>query len=284
MTVLAIDIGGTKVLAALVEDGSVRAERRIATDITRGPAALIEAVVDLAAPWAGRYGAVGASVTGLVRDGRWRALNTATLDLPDSFPLAEALAKRLGAPAHCVNDAQAAAWGEYVAGAGQGVDMAFLTVSTGVGGGLVLGGRLRQGLAGSFGQFVDEDGVRVEDRAAGRWLAAEAAALGRPADAAAVFAAAGEPWAERLLAASAARVAALCRNVQLAVDPERIVIGGGIGLAPGYLDRLRLALADLDPAVAPRLAPAGLGAHAGVIGAAALAEHLQSLAQRETAS
>ena len=287
MTVLAIDIGGTKTLAALVEAGAVRAERRIATDIADGPAALVEAVGHLVAPWAGGYHAVGASVTGLVQAGRWRALNTATLDLRETFPLAEALAARLGAPAHCLNDAQAAAWGEFVAGAGRGVDMAFLTVSTGIGGGLVLDGRLRGGLAGSFGQFVDADAVRLEDRAAGRWLAAEAAALGQPADARAVFAAAGAPWAERLLDASAGRVAALCRNIQLAVEPQRIVIGGGIGLAPGYLDRLRAALAGLDPALAPRLVPAALGALAGVVGASAIAESLQtetSEAHRETAS
>lgn len=284
MTTLAIDIGGTKVLAALVQGGAVLEERRIATDIRDGPWALVDAVAALAAPWSGRYGAVGAAVTGLVRDGRWRALNAATLDLPDPFPLAAALSARLGLPARCVNDAQAAAWGEFLAGASGGADMAFLTISTGVGGGLVLDGRLREGLAGHFGQFIDADGLRVEDGAAGRWLDAEAAALGRPADTAAVFAAVGEPWAERLIGLSAARVAALARNVQLAVDPARIVIGGGIGLAPGYLDRLRAALEAFDPATALLLAPAALGARAGVIGAAALAEATCSQTHRETAS
>lgn len=275
MTTLAIDIGGTKTLVGLVREGLVLEERRMATDIADGPDALLDAIAALAEPWADRYTAVGAAVTGLVRDGAWRALNAATLDLRTGYPLVDALANRFAAPARCVNDAQAAAWGEHVAGAGRnGGDMAFLTVSTGIGGGLVLGGRLVEGLAGHFGQFVDEAGARFEDRAAGRWIAAEAETLGQRGDAAAVFARQGEDWADRLIATSAARVAALCRNVQLAVDPERIIVGGGIGLATGYLDRLRRALEAAEPELRPRVVPAALGPRAGLIGAAALAETL----------
>ncbi len=276
MTALAIDIGGTKVLLALVRDGDILASHRLATNITAGPDALIDTVADAAGCWSGDYDTVGAAVTGAIRGGLWRALNRSTLDLPGSYPLADALAERLGKPARCVNDAQAAAWGEHVAGAGAGRDMAFLTVSTGIGGGIVLDGRLLEGLAGNFGQFVDETGARVEDRAAGRWIAREAAALGRPADAEIVFASSHEPWAEALIAASAARVAILCRNLQLAIDPEIIVVGGGIGLAAGYLDLVRTALADIDPTLRPHLAPAALGADAGIIGVAALAEDLRT--------
>ena len=205
MTVLALDIGGTKLLAALVTDGRVVEEARVPTDISEGPDRLLDAAATLAAPWRGRYRAIGAAVTGLVRDGRWRTLNAATLDLRDWVPLADGLAARLGTPVRCVNDAHAAAWGEYLRGAGAGHDMVFLTVSTGIGGGIVLRGRLLEGLAGSFGQLVDETGVRIEDRAAGRWMAAQAAAAGHPTDAAGVFAAAGAPWADRILDAAAAR-------------------------------------------------------------------------------
>lgn len=283
MTVLALDIGGTKLLAALLRGGEVVEERRIPTDIRGGPESLLDAAAALVAPWRGRYRAVGAAVTGVVRDGRWSALNPATLDLPESFPLAEGLTRRLGVAARCVNDAHAAAWGEFRAGAGAGRDMVFLTISTGIGGGIVLGGRLLEGLAGEFGQLVDDDGARIEDRVAGRWMAEEAKAAGHDTDAAGVFAAAAEPWAERIIAVAAARVARLCRNVQFSVDPEVIVIGGGIGLAPGFLERVRSALGGVDPAVAPRPVPAALGARAGVIGAAALAGETINH-NRETAS
>jgi predicted NBD/HSP70 family sugar kinase len=284
MSVLALDIGGTKLLAALVEDGRVVAEVRAPTDIREGPDRLLDAAAALAAPWRGRYSVAGAAVTGLVRDGRWRALNTATLDLVDWFPLAEGLADRLGTQVRCANDAHAAAWGEYQAGSGEGRDMVFLTVSTGIGGGIVLGGRLLEGLAGSFGQLVDDAGVRIEDRAAGRWMAAEAAAAGHPTDAVGVFGAASSPWAARILDRAIARIAGLCRNVQLAVDPERIVIGGSIGLARGFLDRIAAALDGIDADITPRLVPAALGARAGVIGVAALAATFDYDARREKAT
>ncbi len=281
MTALAIDIGGTKVLLALVRDGEVLASHRMATDIAAGPDALVAAICDATRRWKGDFAVVGAAVTGLIRDGAWRALNAATLDLRGPYPLAAALAARLGAPAFCVNDAQAAAWGEHVAGAGRRRNMAFLTISTGIGGGVVRDGRLFDGLSGSFGQWVDETGARIEDRAAGRWIASEAARVGRSADAVAVFAAAREPWAQALITVSAARVATLCRNVQLAVDPALIVIGGGIGLAPGYLDRVVGVLEDVDPIIRPELVPAALGSDAGVIGVAALAETAKSTSNRE---
>ena len=73
--------------------------------------------------------------------------------------------------------------------------------------------------------------------------------------------------------------------MQLAVDPWRIVIGGSIGLAPGFLDRVAAALDGLDPEIIPRLVPAALGARAGVIGAAALAaDTIDHDANREIAT
>lgn len=279
MTALALDIGGTKILAALVDGPDVAEERRRATDLSAGIDALMAGIAELATSWAGRFDAVGAAVTGLVRDGIWQALNPEVLALPDQVPLVSRLKETFGMPAIAVNDAQAAAWGEYLHGAGRREDMVFLTVSTGVGGGIVAGGRLLGGLSGHFGQFETESGARFEDRVAGRWMAAEARRQGHALDAAGVFARIDEPWAEAIVAASAARVAGLCRNLQLALEPARIVIGGGIGLAPGYLGRVAAAVAGTEPVLTPRLVPAGLGANAGIVGVAALAT--QSMSNRE---
>jgi N-acetylmannosamine-6-phosphate 2-epimerase/N-acetylmannosamine kinase len=274
--VLAFDLGGSKILAALVAGASVIDRAEVATAREAGPEAWIEQMAEIAARWDGRYGRLGVTVTGLVREGRWSALNPGVLAIPPDYPLAEQVRKRLGQVAVIANDAQAAAWGEHVHGAGQGRDMVFLTVSTGIGGGVVLGGRLlvgRGGLAGSFGQLgpFAEAGARVEDIAAGRWIAL--AAAGRAGDARAVFAAAqaGDAWAEGIVAQSAERVARLCANVQLALDPGVIVIGGGVGLAPGYLGRVEAALAPLAGPLCPQIVPAALGAAAGAIGIAALA-------------
>jgi predicted NBD/HSP70 family sugar kinase len=192
------------------------------------------------------------------------------------FPLAERLTTIFGLPATIANDAQAAAWGEYRHGAGQGADMVFLTISTGIGGGLVLGGRPRLGLAGHFGllRLPSGDGTApLEDAVSGRWVAAEAARAGHPVEAPAVFSAAarGEAWADRIVAASAQKVALLCHDLHFAFDPARIVIGGGIGLAAGYLDRVRAALPELRARLTPTIVSAQLGARAGLVGIADLA-------------
>ncbi|TGG93570.1 ROK family protein [Natronospirillum operosum] len=271
-TCLAIDIGGTKILVALVQGSTVLARQVMSTEPSADPQSWIEHAYSLSRPWAGQYQRVAAAVTGIVTAGKWTTLNPRTLAIKNDFPLQQALHQRLQCPALALNDAQAAAWAEYRFGAGQHRDLVFITVSTGVGGGMVLNGSLRQGqtgIAGHFGQWRDMAGTRFEDSVSGRWFAqAAAAATGREHDARSVFtaAAAGAAWAESLIDTSARRVAMLCGNIQHAFDPDLILLGGGIGLAPGFLDRVR-AHADA-PRFAPSLARAQLGDEAGVLGAA----------------
>lgn len=273
---LAIDIGGTKMLAGLVQGGRVVREVTIATARERGPEAWLAALAERTAEWRGQFTRVGIAVTGLVSNGRWSGLNPATLGIPDGFPLTERLAALFDVPAVAANDAQAAAWGEHRFGAGENEDMVFLTISTGIGGGVVLGGRPRLGLAGHFGILRAPSADRqspFENEVSGRWIAAEAARAGQPMDAPGVFAAAaaGAAWAEAILAASAGKVALLAGDIQLALDPRRIVVGGGIGLAPGYLARVGARLESLNPRLRPVLVPAKLGVHAGLVGIADLA-------------
>lgn len=277
--VLAVDLGGSKILAALVEGAQVLDRAEVATDRAGGAEAWLRQLSALIQPWKGRHARAGISVTGLVKGGLWRALNPGTLNIPKDFPLAERAQALLGLPVALANDAQAAAWGEYRHGAGRGGDMVFLTISTGIGGGVVANGRLlggRGGLAGSFGQLLPlpEGGeALLEDMASGRFLAAESARLGLEADARALFAAAatGHAGAAQAIATSAARVARLCLDIQRMFDPARIVLGGGVGLAPGYLTQVTGALAHLPDLMRPTLVPAALGRDAGVIGIAELA-------------
>jgi N-acetylmannosamine-6-phosphate 2-epimerase/N-acetylmannosamine kinase len=148
-TVLAVDLGGSKILACLVQNGQVLEERRVPTPRAGGVAAWMDAVGELAGPWTGRFALAGVAVTGLVRRGRWQALNPDTLPIPAGFLLEAELTRRLRVPVSSLNDAQAAAWGEHVAGAGKGVqDLVFVTISTGIGGGVILGGQLVMGRSG----------------------------------------------------------------------------------------------------------------------------------------
>ncbi len=176
-----------------------------------------------------------------------------------------------GVPAVALNDAQAAAWGEYRWGAGEGEDLVFLTISTGIGGGAVLNHRLLGGLAGHFGLWRSRSGGGpLEDEVSGRWLAAQARTAGYDISAKDVFTAAsqGEQWAGNAIDSSAGKVAALCSDIQLALDPRRIVIGGGIGLAAGFLDLVQDRLSHLPRRFRPHIAAARLGAQAGLVGAA----------------
>ncbi|MDB5563078.1 MAG: hypothetical protein JWN11_2496, partial [Hyphomicrobiales bacterium] len=270
---LAIDIGGTKIMAALVRDGRIERAQTISTARDLDPDAWIAAIAEATKPWRGQFGNLGIAVTGLVNKGIWSALNPETLRIPPNYPLVDRLRQAFGVSAFALNDAQAAAWAEYRHGAGEREDMVFLTISTGIGGGVVLNGRPLLGLAGHFGLLRGPSADRkspFEDEVSGRWIAAQAAAAGHDADAAGVFASArgGADWAEAIVSASAQKVALLCHDIQLTFDPTRIVIGGGIGLADGFLDRVRTQLPILPPRLQPVLVAARLGVHAGVIGAA----------------
>ncbi len=207
------------------------------------------------------------------RGGRWSSLNPATLSVPGGYRLIDAAETVFGVRATALNDAQAAAWGEYRWGAGERADMVFLTISTGVGGGVVLNGTLLRGLSGHFGLWSRANERPLEAQISGRWLASQAATAGFSMSAKEIFAAAsgGEDWAKKAIAVSAERVAALCTDIQLAFDPRHIVIGGGIGLAAGYIDMVTGHLSRLPDRLRPVVVPARLGARAGLVGIADLA-------------
>jgi len=272
--ILAIDIGGTKTLVALVDASGVVAEVIVPTEREDGPDRWLDAAFAAALPWQGRFRGVGLAVTGFVRNGCWSAMNPATLGIPTDYPLVANVERVFSLKAIAVNDAQAAAWGEHAFGAGRGEGLVFLTISTGIGGGIVLNGRLLGGLAGHFGLTTDgEDDTFLEDHISGRWMAAEARRHGYDADARQLFARAseGEMWAMDIVTASARRVARLCRNIQLALDPPRIVLGGGIGLADGFIDRVRALMPPLGPVSQVTICRAELGVRAGILGVADMA-------------
>lgn len=261
--VLAVDLGGTKTMASLVQAGEVLDTVVFATDRLGSPEGWLASIVDAVAAWNGRYTAAGIAVTGAVRNGHWRAMNKATLGIEGEFPLEQRAAELLGVPVVAVNDAQAAAWGEFKASSDRS-DLVFLTVSTGRGGGIVSGGRVMFGVAGHFGQMSGDDGAKLESRLCGPWIAFEAARLGHAVEPKDVFAAAqaGEDWADGIIDGVAKRFARLCCDIRLAIDPARIVVGGGVGLASGFLDRVREEIAAIGRSAVPELHAAILGPEA----------------------
>ena len=286
---LAIDIGGTKVAAALVEHGVIVARRQVpmAVDAAQFSTA-IDALVD---GWPTPR-QVSVATTGYVDGGKVYPVNRSIISFWNGFPLEPLLRARFGCPVTLFNDAQAAAWGEYCArrdmgGAGFPGNLLFITLSTGVGGGLVLENRLRagpHGLAGHMGhaptRLAPADGAEVcgcgrlgclEMLASGTALARQASAVfGRPLDSAGVFAlAATVPQAAAILDHAARGVAEAIAGLHMSVDLDAVVIGGSVGLAPGMLQRINAALTGLPLPCPPPLSAALLGADAGLLGAAA---------------
>ncbi|MBJ9595793.1 N-acetylmannosamine kinase [Citrobacter werkmanii] len=287
MTTLAIDIGGTKLAAALVDsDLQIRDRRELPTPASKTPDALRAALKALVEPLQTQATHVAIASTGIIRDGVLLAINPLNLGGLVHFPLVQTLNDLTGLPTMAVNDAQAAAWAEYRALADEISDMAFITVSTGVGGGVVSNGKLLTGsggLAGHLGHtLADPHGPLcgcgrvgcVEAIASGRGIAAAARDDLAGCDAKTIFARAAQrhEQAMRLVAHSAAVVARLIADVKATTDCQCVVIGGSVGLAEGYLVLVESYLAQAPLAYHVKLQAAHYRHDAGLLGAALLAQ------------
>ncbi len=283
MSILAIDIGGTKLAAALVDDKlNISARREIPTPGSRTPEALEEALSGLVQPLKGYADCFAAASTGIIRHGVLTALNPSNLGGLEQFPLFRILNEITGLPGVTLNDAQAAAWAEYDALRGNIRDMVFITVSTGVGGGIISNGRLLTGpggLAGHLGHLIaDPQGPQcgcgrkgcVEAIASGRGItsAARYELEGLTAKAIFAHASAGNAQARVLIQRSANAIAALIADVKMITDCQKIVLGGSVGLAPGYIDLVRDILKKQPEIYNISISPARYNHNAGIIGAA----------------
>jgi glucokinase len=299
-----IDIGGTKCLGVvLTEDDEVAAEHRVATPRTGSD--LVDAVVEIVSALGAPPGPVGIGAPGLVDEGG--VLRFAP-NLPGvvELPLRERLAAG-GIDAVLDNDATCAVWAERQLGGAVGAtDVLLATIGTGIGGGLISGGRLlrgRHGFAGEIGHMVvDPTGPRCvcgqngcwERYASGAglgWMAREAAlagVAGRVVELAGgdpeavrgehvtVAAAEGDEQARAVMARFAWWLALGLANLATIVDPQLIVLGGGMVEAGAVLLEPAVeAFGQLLEGAAHRplipVVPARLGERAGAIGAALLA-------------
>ena len=150
-----IDIGGTKIAGAVVDaDGAVLEEARVESPAT-DPEAIEAAVAGLVAGLAARHPvtAVGVGAAGYIDADRSTVLFAPNIAWRDE-PLGRDLSRLTGLPVTIENDANAAAWGEFRYGAGRDVDdQLMITVGTGVGGGVIAGGRLLRGGYGVAGEI-----------------------------------------------------------------------------------------------------------------------------------
>lgn len=287
MTILAIDIGGTKLAAALIgADRQIRDRRELPTPASQTPEALREALATLVAPLQAHAQQVAIASTGIIRNGSLLALNPHNLGGLLHFPLVKTLEQLTDLPTIAINDAQAAAWAEYQALERDITDMVFITVSTGVGGGVVSDGKLLTGpggLAGHIGHtLADPHGPVcgcgrvgcVEAIASGRGIAAAAQGELAGVNAKTIFTRAGQgdEHAQQLIHRSAHALARLIADVKATTDCQCVVVGGSVGLAEGYLALVETYLAQEPAAFHVELLAAHYRHDAGLLGAALLAQ------------
>ncbi|WP_199572998.1 ROK family protein [Streptomyces murinus] len=300
--VAALDIGGTKIAGGLVDGRGLILERaQRATPARQDGETVMRAVEEVLGELAAssRWGDVGSVGIGSAGPVDASAGTVSPVNVPGwrDFPLVERVRTATGGlPVELIGDGVAITAAEHWQGAARGHDNALcMVVSTGVGGGLVLGGRLHPGPTGNAGHIghisVDLDGDPcpcgsrgcVERIASGPNIAARALEQGwRPgpdgdASAAAVATAAraGDPVAVASFRRAARALAAGIAATATLVEIDIAVIGGGVGNAGDVLfTPLREALADYATLSFVRrltVVPAQMGTDAGLVGAAAAA-------------
>ncbi|MDP3907329.1 ROK family protein [Novosphingobium sp.] len=285
----AVEAGGTKFVIALArEDGTVLAQARVPTE---APAATFRAMADFFAAASARHGPIAAfgiaSFGPIDIDPASPAYGTFTTTPKPGWSGAryqDALG-RFGAPIVVDTDVNGAALGEWQAGAGQGcTTVAYTTVGTGIGTGVVHEGRplmgfshyesghipiARDGLRDPFPGHCPYHGDCLEGLAAGpaiekRW-GQSLSALGSPADKVELI---------------AGYIAQLATSLVLLHMPDRLIFGGGVMKAPGLIEAVRretarrlggyIQAAQLDAGLAHYIVLPGLGDEAGITGAIAL--------------
>jgi len=309
--VLAVDLGGTKIAAAVVSpQGKVISQTYCLSLAHEGPKAVINRL------FSGAHQALqqsklqtselkGLAIAAAGALDTKRGLVTASPHLPGwcDVPLRDIVAEKLGVETYLINDASAAALGEYHLGAGKGVDnLIYLTVSTGIGGGIIVNGELYQGVDGSAGEIghmtIDVNGEKCSCGNIGCWeTLASGTAVAKEtvrrlsqgersslltltegkmenitAQTVAQAARQGDTLACDVIAKAAYYLGIGLVNLVNIFNPERIVIGGGMAQMGSLLfapaQKVVKERAFFLPARTVRIIRAKLGGNSAIIGAA----------------
>jgi glucokinase len=309
---IGVDLGGTKTALGLVDaKGNVLEFLRFGTDVAGGPAAVRSQVTEGVAHLVARAGSLVAGV-GIGVAGQIDPVSGLVRFAPNlgwhNFSLRPEIEAAAGVRVTVTNDVRAALYGEWLFGAGVGFDdLICVFVGTGIGGGIVCGGRVLAGCTNTAGEVghitIALDGPVCNcgkrgclEALAGGWAiarAAQQAAIARPEDAAAILdlaegkfenitaravvdaCHAGDALSRELMDGAAEALAAGVVSLVNAFNPCKVLLGGGIVESmPELVGRVdaRVRVQALAAATGSlEIAPARLGSNAGIIGAAALA-------------
>lgn len=311
--ILGIDIGGTKLAVGLVtQEGDLVAQDRVPTLATEGPDKVIDRLIQLCRRVVAESGISWSQVraAGVGCGGPLDPETGVIYEPPNlpgwvAVPLVQRLRDALGIPVYLDNDANAAALGEHRFGAGRGVaNLVYLTISTGIGGGIIIGNKLYQGENGNAGEIghmsmvydgracncgsngcleAYASGTNIAARAREAVIAGEESLLvslaGSPEaiSGETIMAALGQedPVAVRIWDETVQILGAGIANVINIFNPQRVVLGGGItnfgDLLFDPIRRIALTRAMKPLASVVEIVPAQLGNDVGILGAAAVA-------------
>lgn len=305
--IIGVDLGGTNLRAALADErGAIYDQVRTTTDADEGPDAVIEKIVacikrvHAALPAGAELAGVGIGSPGPLDPHNGIVFTMPNMPGWKDVPLRDILAERTGLLVELGNDANAAALGEWLFGGGQGLqNLVYITVSTGIGGGVIADGRLllgRYGAAAEVGHHIIDAATRSswEQLAAGPGLARAAAAAMRDspdsmlhsmaapetvtAEEVARAAAAGDNLARELLDREGELIGVGLVNMLHLFSPQLILIGGGVIVNnPQLIERAQRVIRERALAVYQDtpIQLAALGDRAGLLGAIALFLHMR---------
>lgn len=305
-----VDIGGTKISVAVAHlSGAIIATRRIPTHADAGPFQALESITavlnDLISGTSSPLIAIGVGSPAPIDVDRGLILSPSNLRSWVEFPVVELLEERFGVPVILENDANAAAVGEHVYGAGRGCENVFyVTVSTGVGGGLIIGGKLYRGVATGAGEIghtiVQPDGIRcncgsvgcLETVSSGHHIARRVRDRLRNGEQSSIretvndfdevtarivvdAVRAADPLATAVWDEACRFLAIGLANAITLIAPDLVIVGGGVASAGellfGPLREQVPKFVSMVPAEVIRIVPAELGTESGVHGTVALA-------------
>jgi glucokinase len=312
--VVAVDLGGTKIAAALVSpSGRILHRERTLTMAEEGPrlvferlCSVIESVLEAAGLNPSDLKGISVAAAGPIDMDRGLIVTPPNLPGWDTVPLREMTLDKFRVPSYLINDAKAAAIGEHEFGAGKGTDnLIVLTLGTGIGGGIIIGGKLYLGQSGSAGEVghmtIDVGGPRCSCGNMGCWeMYASGTAMEREASmrllmgamsslrglfegggnhvtARQIEAAArsGDKFAMDIIGWSSKNIGVGLANLVNIFNPEMIITGGGLSnigdllLKPAVETMRQRSFALLADAV--RVVQSPIGEDAATLGAAAFA-------------
>jgi glucokinase len=314
---IGIDFGGTNIkIGCFSADMKLLWKTSIPTDAQMGPAAVIDRMVETIKEMAGKKNtsletikAVGIGTPGPAKYSEGILIRCANLPKFTNVPITKMLKDKLGKPVILDNDANAACFGEFVAGAGKNIkNMVFFTLGTGIGGGIISDGKLLRGSDGNaaeLGHIIVQMNGRLctcSQKGCGEAYAsasntakraAEAIEAGTPSSLKEILKkngqitckdvydhlAKGDELAKKITDETAEVLAVLCINALHCTEPEKIVFAGGmIAAGKPLLDRIKYYFKQhiwkIKQEDTVEICFATVGEDAGIIGAAALAKEM----------